>query len=53
MDQSLVAWEKTKEQLILLLFFLTQDLVSIVNNENILTDRTNERKYLQRKYDEM
>ena len=53
MDQSLVAWEKTKEQLILLLFFLTQDLVSIVNNENILNDRTNERKYLQRKYNEM
>ena len=53
MDQSLGAWEKTKEQLILLLFFLTQDLVSIVNNENILTDGTDKRKYLQRKYDEM
>lgn len=53
MDQSLGAWGRAKEQLILLLFFLTQDLLFIVDNGNILTDRTNERKCLQRKYDEM
>ena len=50
---SIVGCLGKKEQLILMLFFLTQGLGFIVNNGNILTDRTNERKYLQRKYDEM
>ena len=43
------------EQLILLLliafFFFT--VVFIMNNGNILTDGKNERKYLQRKYNEL
>ena len=50
MDQSMGAWNKTKEQLILLFISLMYALVLIVNNGNILTDRTDERRYLQRKY---
>ena len=48
--QSMGAWNKTKEQLILLFISLMYALVLIVNNGNILTDGTDERRYLQRKY---
>ena len=54
MDQSLGFMSGRGEQLILLLiivFFFT--VVFIMNNGNILTDCTNERKYLQRKYNEL
>ena len=43
-------------QLILLLvivFFFFFVVLLIVNDGNILTDRTNERKYLQRKYNDL
>ena len=43
-------------QLILLLvivFFFFFVALLIVNDGNILTDRTNERKYLQRKYNDL
>ena len=46
-------WQRTKEQLIFLLVCVTNAFVFIVNNGNILSDGTDERKYLQRKYDEM
>ena len=55
MDQSLGFMSGRGEQLILLLliafFFFT--VVFIMNNGNILTDGKNERKYLQRKYNEL
>ena len=54
MDQSLGFMSGRGEQLILLLiivFFFT--VVFIMNNGNILTDCTNEGKYLQRKYNEL
>ena len=47
------AWQRTKEQLTFLLLCLIYTIGLIVNNENILTDGTDKRKYLQRKYDEM
>ena len=43
-------------QLILLMvivFFFFFVVLLIVNDGNILTDRTNERKYLQRKYNDL
>ena len=49
----MVAWKRTKEQLTFLLLCLIYTFGLIVNNENILTDGTDKRKYLQRKYDEM
>ena len=46
------AWNRTKEQLILLLS-LIYTLVLIINNGIILTDRTDGRKYLQRIYSDL
>ena len=53
MERSMVTWQRTKEQLIFLLFLVTHALVFIPNDGNILSDGTDERKYLQRTYDEM
>ena len=44
--------ERTREQMILLLFFAFSIVLFIVNNGNILTDGTNEREYVKRKYNE-
>ena len=52
MDQAMSAWNRTKEQLILLLS-LIYTLVLIINNGIILTDRTDGRKYLQRIYSDL
>ena len=41
----------TKEQLILLFLRTIWIGTLIVNNGNILSDRTNEREYLRRKYE--
>ena len=46
-------WHRKKEQLIFLLKWCITYAFFIVNNGNILSDGTNERKYLQRKYNEM
>ena len=53
MERSMVTWQRTKEQLIFLLFLVTHALVFIPNDGNILSDGTDEKKYLQRKYHEM
>ena len=54
MDRLMGTLQRTKEQLIfLLLCTVTYAFVFIVNNGNILLDGTDERKYLQRKYNEM
>ena len=45
--------QRTKEQLIFLLLCVTYAFAFIVSNGNILLDGTDERKYLQRKYNEM
>ena len=47
MDQSMGAWYRTKEQLIVLLLFLVFIILFIINNGNILTDRTNEMNILK------
>ena len=47
MDQSMDAWYRTTEQLIVLLLFLVFIILFIINNGNILTDRTNERNILK------
>ena len=46
-------WNRTKGQVIYLLSWTVYIVISIVNNRNILTDGTNERKYLWGKYDKM
>ena len=53
MDQSVGAWKRTKEELILLFLCSIYALILIVNNGNILTDGRDERKYLQRKYNDL
>ena len=53
MDQSIGAWKRTKEQLNLLLLCLVYSIILIVNNRNVLTDGEDERKYLQRKYNDL
>ena len=45
-------FKRTKEQLILLLLFVTHTLFLLLKKA-IFSDRTNERKYLQRKNNEM
>ena len=51
MGQSMGARKITKEQLILLFLRTIWTGTLIVNNGNILSDGTNERKYLRRKYE--
>ena len=53
MDQSLSFMSARGEQLMLLLLIVFFTVVFIVNNGNILTNGTSERKYLQRKYKEL
>ena len=53
MERSMGTWQKTKEQLIFYLFLVTHALAFIPNDGNILSDGTDEKKYLQRKYHEM
>lgn len=53
MDRLMGTLQRTKEQLIFLLLCVTYAFAFIVNNGNILLDGTDERKYLQRKYNEM
>ena len=53
MDQAMSAWNRTKEQLILLFLSLIYTLVLIINNGIILTDMTDGRKYLQRIYSDL
>ena len=47
------SWYSSWEQLILSMFFLFLIVLLIVNNGNILIDGTNERKYLQIKYNDL
>ena len=47
------AWNRTKEQLILLFLSLIYTLVLTINNGIILTDSTDGRKYLQRIYSDL
>ena len=51
MGQSMGAWKIAKEQLILLFLRTIWIGTLIVKNENILSDGTNEREYLRRKYE--
>ena len=53
MDQLLGVRFARKGQLILLLVTVFLIVLFIVKNGNMLTDRTNERKYLQRKYNDL
>ena len=46
-------WRIAKGQLILLMLFLAHILVFIVNNGNILMYRTDERKHIKRKHNEL
>ena len=47
------AWGIAKRQLILLVLFLAHIFPFIVNNGNISTCGTDERKYLKRTYNEL
>ena len=53
MDRSLGARYRTKQQLILHLILLVLLFSFIVSNGDILTDRTDERKHLRRKYNDL
>ena len=51
MGQSMGAWKIAKEQLILLFLRTIWIGTLIAKNGNILSDGTNEREYLRRKYE--
>ena len=53
MKKNTDTWGIAKGQLILLVLFLAHIFLFNVSNGNILTYRTDERKYLKRKYHEL